>query len=336
MDWAQPENAIWLLAIPLFIGLSIYVYRWRERVKSSFADSKLIQKIFPSNDQSRYWIKVGLIAAGLFFAIIALMDPLYGEEEIKVQREGVDIIYALDLSNSMNTADVAPSRIERAKKIISESVNRLGGDRVGLIVFAADAYSISPLTNDYSAIQSYIASASPDLISQQGTSFSNVLQKAVEMFGNTPSTGKLLVILSDGEDNENSVSKAEKIAKDNRIHIVSLGIGTTTGGPIPMHLGGFQEYKLDKYGETVISKLEESSLKSLAKSANGTYILATQTEETLKQLHTYLNSLEKDVQDTAMSRDKKHAFQWILAISLLLIFIDTLTTEHKVFNNKKG
>jgi Ca-activated chloride channel family protein len=336
MNWAQPEHIIWILALPVFIGLSYYVYRWRIRTKESFADSKLLKKLFPLESNSRYWWKVFLVSLGILFSVIALMDPLYGEEEVKVKREGVDIIYALDLSNSMNTADMAPNRLERAKKIISESVSRLGGDRVGLIVFAADAYSISPLTNDYSAIQSYISSASPALISQQGTSFSNVLQKAVEMFGNTPSTGKLLVILSDGEDNENSVSKAESLAKEHKIHIVSLGIGTQTGGPIPMHIGGFQEYKLDRNGEMVISKLEESSLKSLAKSSGGQYILASQTEETLKQLHSYLNSLDKKVQDTAMSKDKKHAFQWILVLSFLLIFIDTLTTEHKVFNNKKG
>jgi Ca-activated chloride channel family protein len=336
MNWAQPEHIIWILCLPIFLGLSYYVYRWRLQTRAAFADSKLIKKLFPDTSNSRYWTKIFLISAGILFAVIALMDPLYGEEEIKVKREGVDVIYALDLSNSMNTADAVPSRLERAKKIISESVNRLGGDRVGLIVFAADAYSISPLTNDYSAIQSYISSASPALISQQGTSFSNVLNKAAEMFGNAPTTGKLLVILSDGEDNEGSVSEAEKMAKENNIHILSIGIGTSSGGPIPMHLGGFQEYKLDKNGEIVISKLEESSLKSLAKASGGQYILAHQTEETLKQLHTYLNSLDKIVQDTAMSQDKKHVYQWILAISLLLIFIDTLTTEHKLFNNKKG
>lgn len=335
MNWAQPEHIIWMVTILIFIGLSYYVYRWRIRTKEAFADSKLIKKLFPSESNSRYWFKVFIVSFGLILSVIALMDPLYGEEEIKVKREGVDIIYALDLSNSMNTEDVAPSRIERAKKIISESVNRLGGDRVGLIVFAADAYSISPLTNDYSAIQSYISSANPALISQQGTSFSNVLQKAVEMFGNTPSTGKLLVVLSDGEDNEDSVSQAEKLAKDNQIHVLSLGIGTQAGAPIPMHIGGFQEYKLDKYGEIVISKLEESSLRSLAKASNGKFILANHTEETLAQLHQFLNTLEKKVQDTATSKDKKHAYQWILAFALLLIFIDTLTTDHKVFNNKK-
>lgn len=335
MNWAKPENIIWLLFIPLFVGMAVYVFRWRKKAKSAFADSNLIQRLFPENSKSAYWSSVVLVMSGIFFAVFALMDPLFGEEKVKVKREGIDIIYALDLSNSMNAEDVAPSRLDKAKKIISESVQRLGGDRVGLIVFAADAYSISPLTNDYGAIQSYINSAQPELISQQGTSFSHVLTKAVEMFGNTPTTGKMLVILSDGEDNESSTSKAADLAKENNIHIASLGIGTKAGGPIPTKIGEFEEYKLDRYGETVISRLDEASLKSLAESSSGKYIRVNQTENALESLHSYLNTLDKDVQNMAFSQDKKHVFQWFLALALVFIFIDTLTSEHKLFNNKK-
>lgn len=335
MSWALPENSIWFLLVPIFIGLAIYVQNWRKKTREKFADADLIPKLFPSVANSRSKIKLFFILIGLIFTILALMDPLYGEEEIKIKREGIDIIYALDLSNSMNAEDVVPSRLDRAKKIISESVGKLAGDRVGLIVFAADAYSISPLTNDYTAIQSYISSASPELISQQGTNFSSVALKAAEMFENAPTTGKLLVILSDGEDNENSVSKAIQTAKDSNIHIVTIGIGTPNGGPIPMNVGGFEEFKMDRYGETVISKLVEGSMESLAKSTSGFYIRVNQTQDTLNKLHSYLATLDKEVQDMAMSKDKKHVFQWLLALALVFIFIDTLTTEHKLFNNKK-
>ncbi len=335
MNWAVPENSIWFLLVPIFIGLAIYVHSWRKKTKEKFADSHLIPQLFPAVSGPRYFLKLMLVLTGLILAVLALMDPLFGEEEVKIKREGIDIVYALDLSNSMNAEDVVPSRLERAKKIISESVNRLGGDRVGLIVFAADAYSISPLTNDYSAILSYINSASPELISQQGTDFSSVVLKASEMFENAPTTGKLLIILSDGEDNEDSVSKAGQIAKESNIHIVTVGIGTTKGGPIPMDVGGFEEFKMDRYGETVISKLVEGSMQSLAKSTSGLYIRVNQTQAALDQLHGFLATLDKEVQDTAMSRDKKHVFQWFLALALIFIFIDTLTTEHKLFNNKK-
>lgn len=335
MDWGKSENIIWLIFLLIFIGLAINLYKWRIKTKANFADSNLIHSIFPQTSGNRFWLKIFLISTGILFVVFALMDPLFGEEEIKVKREGIDIVYALDLSNSMDTQDVAPSRLDKAKKIISESVERLGGDRVGLVVFAADAYAISPLTNDYSAIQSYINGAETNLISQQGTNFADVLLKSSELFQGAPSTGKLLVILSDGEDNESGISKAVDLAKSNNIHVVTLGIGTKSGGPIPVHIGGFEEYKLDRYGETVISKLDESSMKSLADGSSGTYIRVNQTQAGLDELHQYLNSLDKNVQETAMSRDKKHIFQLFLAIGLILIFIDTLTTEHKLFNNKK-
>lgn len=335
MDWGNFENIAWLLFLILFVGLAINAYKWRIKTKSNFADSNLIHSIFPETSNKRFRFKIILTSAGILFLVIALMDPLFGEEEIKVKREGIDIVYALDLSNSMDAQDVAPSRLDKAKKIISESVERLGGDRVALIVFAADAYVISPLTNDYSAIQSYINSAETNLISQQGTNFGDVLIKSSELFEGAPSTGKLLVILSDGEDNESSLSKAIDLAKKNNIHIASLGIGTKSGGPIPVQMGGFEEYKMDRYGETVISKLDESSMKSLAESSSGVYIRINQTQAGLEDLHRYLNSLDKNVQDTAMRKDKKHIFQLFLALGLLLIFIDTLTTDHKLFNNKK-
>jgi len=335
MEFAKDENIIWLLFLPVFWALAIYAFNWRKRVKRDFGDTHLVQKLFPETTDFKYWLSVVLWSMAILFLVLALMDPLYGEEKIKIKREGIDVVYALDLSNSMNVEDVAPSRLDKAKKIISESVNNLGGDRAGLIVFAADAYSISPLTNDYSAIQSYIKSANSGLISQQGTNFSGVMAKAVEMFGNAPTTGKLLVILTDGEDNESSISQASGLAKKNNIHIAALGVGTNSGGPIPTRVGDFEEYKLDRFGETVISKLDESSLKSLASNKNGIYIHVGQTESTLQELHRFLNSLDKKVQDASFSNAKKHIFQWFLALGLFFIFIDTLTTEHKVFNNKK-
>ncbi len=335
MDWNKPENIAWLIFLFVFISLAIYFYRWRLRTRKKFADESLIPFIFPVISKRSYWLKVTLSSFGVLFLVLALMDPLFGEEEVKVKREGIDVIYALDLSRSMDVKDVAPSRLEKGKKIISESVERLGGDRAGLVIFAADAYVISPLTNDYHAIQSYVNTAETGLISQQGTNFSDVLLKAAELFGGNPTTGKLLVIISDGEDNESSISKAAILAKNNNIHIAALGIGTPQGAPIPVQVGVYEEYKKNRFGETVLSKLDESSLKSLAKSSSGTYIETGSINDVLQKLHFYLNGLDKNVQETALRKDKKHIFQWFLALGFLLIFIDTLTTEHKVFNNRK-
>ena len=333
MSWAHPENIVWLLFLPLFLGLAIYVSQWKVSARKKFADSSLIKRLFPTDSHSKYWTKVILISLGILLSVLALMDPLFGEEELKVKREGTDIVYALDLSNSMYAEDVAPNRLERAKKIISESMQNLGGDRVGLLVFAADAYAISPLTNDYAAIDSYIESASPELISHQGTNFLAVVQTAVKMFENSPTAGKLLVIVSDGEDNEKSVQKAIRLAKDNKINVATLAIGTETGAPIPIEEGDYEDFKRDRQGEVVISKLNSKAMQSMAESSNGVYVHLNTNQQALDELHTYLSTLEREVQDTAFSLEKKHIFQWFLGLALLLIFIDTLTTDHKVFNN---
>lgn len=333
MEWGNIENIIWSLVVLLFLGLAVRMFLWRKKTREKFADSEMIQRIFPNTSHSRYWLKVVFASLALLFMVLALMDPLFGEEEVQVKREGIDLVYALDLSNSMYAEDIAPNRLEKAKKILSESINNLGGDRVGLIIFAADAFSVSPLTNDYNALFSYIKSASPDLIANQGTSFSEVAEVAKDIFSNSPTTGKILVILSDGEDNENSIKRAVQTAQKNKISIVSMGIGTAKGGPIPMESGGFEQYKSDRSGEVIISKLDETSLKDLASQTHGIYIPVGNTNETIEKLHQYINSYEKEVQDEFASKDKKHVFQWFLGLAVLFIFMESLTKEHRLFNN---
>lgn len=332
MEWGHLENSIWLLVLPAFIGLSIYIYRWKIRARKKFADPNLIPRLFPNSKRSYYKLKVFLVSLGFLFSVLALMDPLMGEKQTEVKREGTDIVYALDLSNSMYAEDVAPNRLINAKKVIQESLHQLGGDRVGLIVFAGEAYSVSPMTHDYSAIESYIEMASPELLSSQGTNFYSVIQEAVEVFDNVPTTGKLLVILSDGEDNEKSISEAIQLAEKSKINIVTIGIGTESGAPIPLYKGSFNDYKTDRYGNVVISKFNEKALSSLAKSTQGKFIYLSRTQTTINELHNYLNQMEKEVQDVQFKTEKGHVFQLFLAFAFILLFIDTLTTEHEFFN----
>lgn len=335
MEWGNFENIIWILIVPIFIAASFYIYRWKISAREKFADKELIEKLIPLKSGKKYWTSVVLLSLGLLFSVIALMDPLYGEENVKIKREGIDIVYALDLSNSMYSEDVAPNRLEKAKKLILKSTQRLAGDRIGLMVFALDAYSISPLTHDYNSIQAYINIASPELITHQGTNFSAIIKRAIEVFDDAPTTSKLLVILSDGEDNEKSLKEAIQLAKENEINIITIGIGTQTGAPIPYQSEFFNGFKTDSQGNVVISKLNESSLQALAESVGGVYIYADQNQKTIDQLHSHLNNLQKSISDEDFRQSKKHVFQWFLAIAILFIFIDTLTSEHKLFNNKK-
>ncbi len=165
MQWGELNNIWLMILLVIVIYLSITVYQWRERVKKTFADKELFPFVFPITSSKRYGFKIVAFCVALFFMVIALMDPLYGNRDIQVKREGIDMVFLLDLSSSMNTQDVVPSRLEKSTKLISETLNQLGGDRASLVAFAANAYTISPLTNDYAAIESYLQNVNTELIS---------------------------------------------------------------------------------------------------------------------------------------------------------------------------
>ncbi len=335
MQWGAIHNIWWLLILGLIVFLSYRVYSWRENVKKNFADQKLFSFVFPESSAKKFGLKLILSCVGLFFIIIALMDPLAGNENKEVSREGIDIVYMLDVSSSMNAEDVAPSRLMKASKIISQSLNTLGGDRASLVIFAADAYTISPLTNDYAAIDSYLNSISTNLISNQGTNFGSAFQEAVNVLKGAPNTSKMIVLLSDGEDNEDTESEAVKLAKNNQIHVVSIGVGTENGGPIPVKSIYGDEFKIDRYGETVITKLETKNLNKIAEQTNGMYLSSGTIQELVGQINAYKARLDKSQISTSVTQDMKHIYQWFLAIAIGLLFIELLTSEYKKFNGKK-
>ena len=335
MQWGDFGQIIWLLALFVIIFLSVNVYRWRERIKSTFADKHLLPFIFPMISSRRFLVKLFLSCLAIFFIILALMDPLMGQKEVEVKREGIDMVFVLDLSSSMNTTDVAPSRIEKSTKFIADMMNQLGGDRAGLVVFAANAYTISPLTNDYAAIESYLQNVNTELISSQGTDFQNAVQEASKLLTKSANQSKLIVIISDGEDNENSTGNAAELALDQNIHIVTVGVGTEKGGPVPMYYDGYLDgYKRDQLGNSVISKLEPNNLKKLADKTNGMYIPLNSVHEAVSNLAFYKTRLNKNEIATSKTKDMNHIYQWFLGIAILLLFIELLTSEYKIFKSR--
>ena len=336
MQWGQLNNIWLMILLVIVIYLSLAVYQWRERIKKTFADKELFPFVFPITSSRRYGFKIVAFCVALFLMVVALMDPLYGERNVEVKREGIDMVFLLDLSASMNTQDVAPSRLEKATKLISETLNQLGGDRASLVAFAANAYTISPLTNDYAAIESYLQNVNTELISSQGTNYLNAIQEASKTFKGDNNTSKLIVLISDGEDNEDTVTQASKIAKDNGIHIITVGVGTDKGGPIPVYYNGYAEdYKMDETGSTVISKLQDKNLRELAKDTNGTYIHLDNTQEALSAISMYKAKLDKNEIANSTTRDMNHIYQWFLAVAVALLFVELLTSEYKIFNKKK-
>ena len=335
MQWGDFGQIVWLLALLVIIILSVNVYRWRERVKNTFADKSLQPFIFPMISSRKFLAKLILSCAAIFLIVIALMDPLWGQREVEVKREGIDIVFVLDLSSSMNTQDVAPSRIEKSTKFIGDMMDQLGGDRAGLVIFASSAYTISPLTNDYAAIESYLTSVNTELISSQGTDFQNAINEAAKLLEKSANQSKLIVMISDGEDNENSVGNAIETAREKNIHIVTVGVGTDKGGPIPMYYEGYNSgFKLDQSGNTVISKLESKNLQKLAEQTNGSYIQLNSIQEAISNLAFYKTRLNKNEIATSTTKDMNHIFQWFLGFAVLLLFIELLTSEYKFFKRR--
>ncbi len=336
MQWGELHNIWLMILLVVVIYLSITVYQWRERIKKTFTDKELFPFVFPITSSKRYGFKIIAFCLALFLIVIALMDPLYGDREVKVKREGIDMVFLLDLSTSMNTQDVAPSRLDKATKLITETLHQLGGDRASLVAFAANAYTVSPLTNDYAAIESYLQNVNTELISSQGTNYLNAIQEATKSFKGAANSSKLIVLISDGEDNEETVSQAAKIAKDQGIYILTVGVGTQKGGPIPVYYNGYAEdYKKDQAGNTVISHLEEKNLRELAKDTNGMYIQLDNTQEALSEISRYKARLEKNEISNSTTRDMNHIYQWFLAVAVGLLFVELLTSEYKIFNKKK-
>lgn len=326
--WEKPVYA--LLFIGIFIGIYFF-YRWitwQKKALKSFADIHLISQIFESKTSHLFQLKYIFLFISLIFSTLAMMGPMWGEEEQEIKREGIELVVALDLSTSMNAQDIAPSRLEKSKKFISSYLDELGGDKIGLVIFAGSAYNVSPLTSDYDALKSFIDGFSTDLIWNQGTDFSKALKKSVEIFDASPNISKAIILISDGEDHEPEVEATIDLIKENKIHVFSIGVGSTNAVPIPMrdNYGDFY-YKENENGNMVLTSFHKSELLSIAEKTGGEYMKLESINESVKHLKSNINRLEKKQISKNFIHNRKQQFQWFLGISILFLFIYTLTSD---------
>lgn len=332
MSWEKPIYLILFIVILGVVYLLWDFHQWRKKAMHSFADAHLIPKLFSHNTKSPYFvIKSIFLTLALVFLTLSLMGPLWGKEEQKIKREGIDIVFAVDLSNSMNAEDVAPSRLEKTKKFIESYLQQLGGDRVGLVIFAGEAYIASPLTSDYSAILSYVGALQVELITNQGTNFSSALKKSAQALGKNPQTSKAIILISDGEDHEEGLAEAIAETIKNKINIYTLGVGETSPVPVPVYdRYGEVEYKKDEKGEIVLSSFHGEVLKQIAQEAKGTYLKIESVESAVSVLKSEINKLQKNTTAEVLDVNKKKQFQWFLGIAILFFFIYNLTPDKRI------
>jgi len=266
----------------------------------------------------------------LTFLIISLTNPKMGTKLETVKREGVDIVFALDVSKSMVAEDIAPNRLEKAKQIITKIVENLGSDRVGIIIYAGNSYPLLPITTDYAAAKMFLQNANTDMVSSQGTAINDAIERALTYYDDNEQTNRFLVIVSDGEDHEENTLELAKQAAEKGIKIYTIGIGTAKGGPIPLKENGrVMGYKKDSKGMVVVTQMNEQILRDIANAGNGKYINGNKTQETIASIKEVLEKAEKNEFETKQFSDYEDQFQWFIGIGLLLLIVDVTLLEKK-------
>ncbi len=319
-----------LLLLPILLGLFFYVQWWKKKKQTEFGDLDLIQKLSPEKSLFKPILKFGVVLLALVFLILGLVNPKMGTKVEKVKREGIDIVFAIDVSKSMLAEDVSPNRLEKSKQLVSQIINKLGDDRIGIIAYSGSAFPVLPITTDYSVAKMFLQSMSPSIISSQGTSIDQAIDLSTQFFDKKDKTRKLLVIISDGEDHSNDAEEAAEDAKDLGIKIITIGVGTENGGRIPLKQNGFLvDYQRDKNDQVVVTKRNPEVLTSIAKVTNGNYIDGNNTKNVVDFISDKLKNIDKNEFENIQIANFQSQFQWFLGVAFFLLLLDVFLSEKK-------
>lgn len=321
----NPEY-LWLVSIVIVLAL-IYIVQYFKRKSSlrKFGDPNLLYQLMPDVSRWRGLIKFLLLELSLVFMIIMLARPQEANQISEEKRSGIETMIAIDISNSMLAEDVTPSRLDRAKMLVEGLVETFSDDKIGLIIFAGDAFVQLPITNDYVSAKMFLNSIEPSMIVNQGTDIASAINMASHSFTQQEHVGKAIIVITDGEDHEGGALEAAKEAKDNGMNIYMLGIGTSKGAPIPnKETGG---YMIDRTGETVLSRLNEDMCKEIAQAGGGVYIHVDNSSSAQQILDKELDKLEKS--DSAVYSNYSEQFQTFGVIALILLIIEIVILERK-------
>lgn len=299
-------------------------------MQNKFADPELFKKLSPNASVFKGILKLILWCLAIACFVMALVNPKFGTRLETVKREGVDLVFAIDVSKSMLAEDIAPNRIEKSKQIATQIINNLVSDRIGIIAYAGKAYPQLPITTDYSAAKLFLQNMNTNMLSSQGTAIDDAINLAKTYYDDEEQSNRVLFIISDGEDHSEQAVNAAESASEEGIKIFTIGVGKTEGGPIPLKENGITEsYKKDKNGETVITKLDEAVLKQIASEANGKYINGMNTANVVDEVKKTLEELDKKEFETKKFTEYNHQFQWFLGLGIFFLFLDIFFLERK-------
>lgn len=335
-----------LLLLPILVLVFLWNFLWKKKKQKEFGDMDLLEQLSPEKSNFKPFLKFGLLFFGLLMLILGLVNPKIGTKVEKVKREGIDIVFAMDVSKSMLCEDIAPNRLEKSKQIVSQIINNLGSDRIGIIAYSGSAFPVLPITTDYNIAKMFLQTMNPGMISAQGSNLDEAIELTENYFEGSGNTSKLLIMVTDGEDHSEAAKEAAEQARKKGIKIITIGVGTTAGGPIPIKNNGVTEsFHIDKStGQKVITKLRPEALENIAKAAKGGYINGANTKEVVEFMRKSLNNIQKTEFEATEMANFQSQFQWFLGIGFFLLFLEVFLLERKtkwvqkldLFNEKKA
>ncbi len=315
--------------VPLIVFLYWVLNKRKTRILAEFGDREIVKELIPEQSVIRSSVKLTIFLSALSFLILAVAGPEFGSKLQKSKRKGCEIIIALDVSNSMMAQDILPNRLEKAKQSISKLVDKLGENKIGLIVFAGEAFTQLPITTDYVSAKMFLSAISTKIVPVQGTSISSAINLAAKSFSPATTSEKAIIVITDGENHEDNAVNEAKAANEQGIHVYTIGVGLPEGAPIPIDDGTQHSFIKDENGSVVISKLNEQLLQEIAQVGKGVYVRANNSELGLNTIYQEINKMNKSEIESKIYSEYENQYQWPLALSLLLFIFEILILERK-------
>ncbi len=326
---ANPEYLYALLVIPALVAFFWYSRIQRKKALALFGQKEILSVLMPNVSTSRPVLKFIILMLALASIIVGVARPQFGSKLRTEKRKGIELIIAVDVSNSMMAEDIQPNRLERAKRAISQLVDKLSSDKIGLIVFAGEAYTQLPITADYVSAKLFLNSIGPNMVPTQGTAIGAAIELGVKSFNPQFIGSKAMIIITDGENHEDDAVGAAKAASDQGIVIYTVGMGSPQGGPIPDLANGSRSYRKDREGNTIVTKLDEPMLQKIAEAGKGAYVRANNAQVGLNSLFDEVNKMEKTELETQSYADYDDQFQYFIGLGLFLILLDFMILDRK-------
>ncbi len=326
----NPEYLNIYLVLPVFILLFILLRIWKKKAILKFGDVKLTRRLFADVSVPKAYVKFILLMLAFCSLVFAFARPQLGTKLEEVKREGVDVVIALDVSNSMNAEDIRPNRLERSKQAIYRLISQLQGDRIGLIVFAGQAYVQLPVTTDYGAAKLFLSTVSTNMVPTQGTAIGSAIRMGIRSIGDSARTNSTILVITDGENHEDDAIEAAREASGKGIAVHTVGMGSPDGTPIPVYRNNTKTgFLQDRSGSTVITKLNEETLQQIADAGKGKYVRASNSDDGISLILKEIEKMDKKEFSSKLFTSYEDQFQYFLGLALLFLLLDFFISERK-------